>query len=425
MSTWDSLRAREAAEAFRISAAELSATAAAFRYDIEQGLKEAGTSSLRLLPSYIALPEGNEKGDFLALDFGGTNVRAARVRLSGNGRWEVVKKAEAPLRTVLYDFTTADTPKEELFDFMAGLVDSALDGDKITPCLLGHTFSFPSEQEALEDARLIIWTKEFAVPGVEGECVNALLCQALERQGFANVTPVAVVNDTVAVLLAAAYQTEDVFVGSIYATGHNICYLENFNGRQPKMILNMESGGFSKLLPNVFDSALDRRSEKPGEQRMEKMTSGRYLGELYALTLEYCFDMEEGSLSAFSGEELSALVAGDSAAVLRGHGIMELSTEACGEAESLCEAICRRSARLAAAEFTGTLWHLAGSGMLMPQTIAIEGSLYEKFPFLQAALHDAMVELLNSEARRIEVRTVRDGAVLGAAIAACMAKNEK
>lgn len=419
---WNSAKAREAEEAFHIRGGELSSVAAAFRFDIEQGLKQNGLSSLRMLPSYVALPKGTETGDYLALDFGGTNVRVLHLRLHGKGRWEIIKKAAAPLRCAIYDYIGKDTPAEELFDFLAGLVDSALDGDNQTPCILGHTFSFPSEQDSLDDAKLIIWTKEFAVQGVEGKYVNELLRRALVRHGFSNVTPVAVVNDTVAVLLAAAYAAEDVYIGSIYATGHNVCYLENFGGRSPKMILNMESGGFSKLVPNVFDTALDARSEKPGEQRMEKMTSGRYLGELYALAVESCLGLDEGTVLAFSGEELSMILSEGAEKVLAFRGIEGLSEEELSQAEALAEAVCRRSARLVAAEFTGTLWHLAEGGMILPQRIAVEGSLYENVPFLQAALHDALVELLGSEAKNVEIRTVEDGSALGAAIAACLAE---
>ena len=75
-------------------------------------------------------------------------------------------------------------------------------------------------------------------------------------------------------------------IGCIYATGHNTCYLEPFadKAEQP-MILNLESGGFNRLAPGRFDVALDERSEKPGEQRLEKMVSGRYMGELFGMAL--------------------------------------------------------------------------------------------------------------------------------------------
>ena len=45
----------------------------------------ASTSSAMMLPSHITtLPSGNEKGQYLALDLGGTNMRVALVRLQDN-----------------------------------------------------------------------------------------------------------------------------------------------------------------------------------------------------------------------------------------------------------------------------------------------------------------------------------------------------
>ena len=260
---------------FTVSTDELREIAADFRYDLRKGLKTPAESSLRMLKSYVGLPDGNETGEYLALDFGGTNVRVLRIRLEGNGKFEVLKKVAKPLKVAgVYDFIGEGSTAEQMFDFIAGLVDEAVDGNHETKYFLGHTFSFPSEQSDLYNAKLIIWTKEFATAGVEGKVVNDLLKEALGRQGLNNVEPTAVINDTVAVLLAAAYKQPDVYIGSIYATGHNTCYLEPYaDSAEEPMILNLESGGFSKLIPNRFDREFDKNSEKPGEQRLEKMVS--------------------------------------------------------------------------------------------------------------------------------------------------------
>ncbi|VDN00277.1 unnamed protein product [Thelazia callipaeda] len=42
-------------------------------------------SSLKMLPSFIrAVPNGTERGDFLALDLGGTNFRVLLIKLKGS-----------------------------------------------------------------------------------------------------------------------------------------------------------------------------------------------------------------------------------------------------------------------------------------------------------------------------------------------------
>ena len=40
-----------------------------------------------------------------------------------------------------------------MFDFLAALVEEAVGGDTATPYLLGHTFSYPSAQTNINDAR--------------------------------------------------------------------------------------------------------------------------------------------------------------------------------------------------------------------------------------------------------------------------------
>ena len=205
----------EVKDEFTLDKETLQEVAAAFRRDLECGVKNPDDSSLRMLKSYVGLPDGSEQGEYLALDFGGTNVRVLRIALQGKGQFKVLKKVAKPLIVPgVYDFIGPDSRAEDMFDFIAGLVDEAIEEDHATKYLLGHTFSFPSKQTDIYNARLIIWTKEFATAGVEGEVVNDLLKAALQRQGIANVEPVAVINDTVAVLLAAAHPKPREGVGT-------------------------------------------------------------------------------------------------------------------------------------------------------------------------------------------------------------------
>jgi hexokinase len=266
--SFDKAKFQEIKEQFKVDTDTAKEIAAAFRYDIRKGLAGSSESSLRMLKSYVGLPTGEETGEYLALDFGGTNVRVLRIRLLGHGKFEIVKKVAKPLRVEgIYDYVGAGSKSEDMFDFIAGLVDEAIDGDHVTKYLLGHTFSFPSEQTDLYNARLIIWTKEFKTAGVEGKVVNDLLKEALARVGASNVEPTAVINDTVAVLLAAAYKQDSTYIGAIYATGYNTCYLEPYAASDDAaMVINMESGNFSKLIPNKYDRAIDAASERPGEQ---------------------------------------------------------------------------------------------------------------------------------------------------------------
>ena len=54
-------------------------------------------SSLQAVKSYLSLPTGREQGTYLALDFGGTNVRVSRIRLLGHHCFIVENKFSRPL----------------------------------------------------------------------------------------------------------------------------------------------------------------------------------------------------------------------------------------------------------------------------------------------------------------------------------------
>ena len=417
---------------FTIDGERLHEIAATFRQDLQLGLRDVSLSSMRMLKSYVGLPSGNEKGEYLALDFGGTNVRVFRIRLDGGGKYEILKRVGRPLIVRgEYDYICKDATAEQMFDFIAELVDEVIDGNHDRKFYLGHTFSFPSTQTNLNNARLIIWTKEFATQGVEGEVANDLLVEALKRRGAVNVEPVAVLNDTVAVLLSAAYKTPDTFIGSIYATGHNTCYLEptihDPNGvGSGGMILNLECGNFSKIVPNRFDKEYDEGSEKPGEQRFEKMVSGRYMGELFGMAIAELLG-EKGKSYSLTSVDMSNIILDQSPKLTKATDIImakvgrELDYADIAKIRELAKVIVIRSARLVAASFVAIAWQRAGSGKVQHQHVAVDGSVYEKMPLAKENITKALAELLGEEAGQVDTILDVGGSGLGAAIAAAMA----
>ncbi len=412
---------------FTLDSDAIKEIAASFRYDIDAGINETGESSLRMLKSYIGLPTGEETGEYLALDFGGTNLRVVLIRLDGKGKFEVIKKVAKPLVVPgEYNFICADAKAEELFDFIADMVEEVISGNHSKKYLLGHTFSFPSAQTNIYNAHLIIWTKEFATQGVEGKVVNDLLKEALARKNLTNVEPTAVINDTVAVLLAAAYKLGNTHIGSIYATGHNTCYYENYASAglgKPAMVINMESGGFNKLAINKYDYKLDQESEKPYEQRLEKMVSGRYMGEL----LSYCLDdaWHIGKI-AFSSIDISAILEDNSDTLTSVCNLLkqkinqEITTDDAVWVKALAETIAARSARIVVATYCGIIWHLYKDGGIPKQFIAVDGSVYEKMPTIKENMQKAIYEIMGDNADKLELVLENGGSALGAALAAAM-----
>ncbi len=412
---WNERKAKDAIAVFSFGPEEIVAASEVFRSEMEKGVAGDKSSTLNPLPSFLGLPTGDEQGDFIALDFGGTNVRAERVRLFGGGQYErsacMAKPLIIPGR---YNHANGGETAQGLFGFIAEIVDAVIGGDHETPYYLGHTFSFPAVQESPDDAKLLSWTKELAVPDVEGQWINERLSEAMQARGLTNVRPTAILNDTVAVMLAAAYQWDDVAIGSIYATGFNACYLEKFGGEKPPMVMNLEAGNFGWFDQNEYDAALDQASEKPGEQVLEKMVSGRYVGALFSRAFG---DILGETFPAVTGEDIFHIIRGDDEGLLQRMAKGSLTEDQVRESVALAEAIVRRSARIAAAVYAGILRHVGNDG---GKNIAVEGSFFMHMSMARATLHEALKELLGDEAEKVKVWQVTGGASLGAALAAAM-----
>lgn len=390
--------------AFNVTDEEVDRIADRFCQAMAAGL--AGQfSPLKMLPSFLDKPQGSESGCYMALDFGGTNIRAVYVELLGGGQWRVVRKNSAPLKHLQggYDYTGADTNAEELFDFIAEAIINTANPQR--ELLLGHTFSFPCRQLGINEALLINWTKEIRTAGVEGREVNRLLAESLNRQGGGGIKPCVVLNDTVGTLVTAAYDDPNADIGTICGTGHNTCYYD----AERAMIINMESGNFDELPVTAYDRNLDELSEKPGQQRLEKMVAGRYLGALAGLIADDVFGAE------FSRERITTE---DLAAILN----QQEGCFAAGEEwglRQIAALVVRRSARLVAATFLGTVRFI--DPLLTKQhTIAIDGSLYEKMPGYAGHIEATLNTATGKKTGQIKLRLTKDGSGIGAAIAAAI-----
>lgn len=63
--------------------------------EMEKGLsqEESSKATVKMLPSYVrSLPNGSEKGHFLALDLGGTNFRVLLIKLQGDHKSDMRSK---------------------------------------------------------------------------------------------------------------------------------------------------------------------------------------------------------------------------------------------------------------------------------------------------------------------------------------------
>jgi hexokinase len=407
----------------------------AFHHAMGQGL--AGRpSALRMLPSFLSRPKGEERGRFLALDLGGTNVRVLEAALNGAGR--------ATLKAVSRSVVPQEVMSgrgEALFDFLAGCVAAFIAEHPLVEKgerLLSFTFSFPTEQLAVDSGRLLAWTKGFTAAGVVGRDVVSLLQDALSRKGLGGIRVAALINDTVGTLMAGAYAHAACDLGVILGTGTNACYPERIErigklsrkGEEGEMIINIEWGNFDGLPANRFDAALDRASPNPGRQRMEKMISALYVGELVRLALQETV-LSEG-LSQETERVFSrpfSLSAEQAALIAEGRVEDSPLLGRFGEKErrvliSIARSVFERSARIAAFALTAVLTWMDPS-LTRKHLVAVDGALFEHNPFYREDIRRTLEVILGDRADKVELILVKDGSGIGSAVAGAVAQKEK
>ncbi|KFO55539.1 Hexokinase-2, partial [Corvus brachyrhynchos] len=273
----------------RLTHADLEKVQALMRQEMERGLGKHtnATASVRMLPTYVShTPDGTERGDFLALDLGGTNFRVLVVHVTEEG---------ISMASEIYVIPAAIMrgTGEGLFDHIIDcIVDFQTKQNLMTQALpLGFTFSFPCQQVGLDKALLLTWTKGFTASGCVGQDVVQLLRDAAQRKQHSGLQVVALLNDTVGTMMSCGYDDPKCEIGLIVGTGTNACYMEEMRnvgtveGDQGRMCINMEWGAFGDngCLDHIFthfDRVVDETTINPGKQRFEKLISGMYLGEI-------------------------------------------------------------------------------------------------------------------------------------------------
>ena len=344
---------REAANEFSIDKKQLLQEAQRVTAAMESGIK-GETSSLSMLPSFLSLPEGDEKGEFFALDFGGSNIRIAKVVLS-DGEIKTKKHIKKNLKELSSGLTGGT---EELFEKIAVMINDFAERED---GYLGHTFSYPVLQTGVNDAKLKKWTKEINFSESRDFDINGLLYDKLKALGRSGIKPSVILNDTTAVIMSTAYKCRcKNVIGSICGTGHNTCYYEPAK----KMVLNLESGNFNPVCRNEFDILLDERSFSKGEQLLEKMVAGDYLAKLVCIVMEKT-GLDTSLYKVDTAKDVSDILAYES------HVLYPLARN-----------IVKRAAALISAEYLGIYEYLEKNAAGF-EIIAIDGSIYEKMPFFK------------------------------------------
>ncbi|KIR27031.1 hexokinase [Cryptococcus deuterogattii 99/473] len=364
----------------------------------------------------VVWPTGDEVGDFLALDLGGTNLRVCLVTLLGHGKFEVTQTK----------YRLTEEQKQD-------------EGQAL--------------QDRIDHGVLIRWTKGFGAPNIEGHDVAAMFKDSLKRLNVpAELT--ALINDTTGTLIASNYVDPHTKIAVIFGTGCNAAYMETA-GSIPKidyvglpkeqgMAINCEWGAFDSFdhqhLPRTkYDIIIDESSNKPGEQSFEKMIAGLYLGELFRLVL--CELIDSGDLFlgqntyklekayAFDTAFLSLMESDVTDELLTIIGVfthffgIETTLEERQFFKKLAVLIGTRSARLSAC---GIAAIVSKMGYLEEGcAVGADGSLYNKYPNFADRVHEALTDIFGESGKKIVTHHAEDGSGVGSAIIAAMTKARK
>ncbi|XP_047633996.1 hexokinase-3 isoform X3 [Phacochoerus africanus] len=426
---------------FWLTREQLVALQRQMREAMAKGL-QGKPSSLRMLPTYVrAIPDGSERGDFLALDLGGTNFRVLLVRLA-SGSVQITNQIYSIPEYV------AQGSGEQLFDHIVDcIVDfqqkQGLSGQSLP---LGFTFSFPCRQLGLDQGILLNWTKGFSASDCEGQDVVYLLREAIKRRQAVKLNVVAIVNDTVGTMMSCGYENPHCEVGLIVGTGTNACYMEELQnvasvpGDSGHMCINMEWGAFGDdgslgMLSTYFDERVDQASINPGRQRFEKMISGMYLGEIVRHILLHL--TSRGVL--FRGQQIQCLqtrdifktkflsqIESDSLALRQVRAILEdlglpLTSDDALMVLEVCQAVSRRAAQLCGAGVAAVVEKIRENRGLEKLTVSVgvDGTLYKLHPHFSRLVAETVQEL--APCCEVTFLQSKDGSGKGAALVTAVA----
>jgi hexokinase len=401
-----------------------------FLAEMERGLNTRGDGTLAMIPTYTCADTAIQPGkSVIVLDAGGTNFRTCLVTFDDHA---------VP---VISDFKKSGMPgvktevsAQAFFSALADDVERLIDKSD----LIGFCFSYAAEITAGHDGIPLVFSKEIKAPEVIGMPVGRSLLEELARRGHdVSRKKVAVVNDTVATLLAgkaASRNTQyDGYIGFILGTGTNTAYVED-NLRIGKLpsaligsqIINVESGNYD-LVPGELDRRFINSTKSPAVYHFEKMISGAYLGSFAQVVLAQA--ISEGLFSdVFANRfaQMEPLNTTRMSHYLEMPHNPEYALVACLGSEEdatalylILDAIIARAAKLTAVNLSAAVLKSgAGRNPRYPVCINADGTTYYKTENLQRYTELYLTEYLQHQRHRY-VRFVRidDSPVLGAAVA--------
>lgn len=288
-----------------------------FAGKLNKGLREK-CDAVPTIPTYLMdIDRTKIKSNVkrILIDAGGTNFRVAIGYFDEQG----IPHVEDIYKTSMPASDGTVYTKEQFYSAIADIVKGHLGKAQD----IGFCFSYQVAMDKDVDGEIVMFSKEINAPEVIGTRVGKETLLACKKYSDRE-RKIVILNDTVATLLGGMATTSkkySAYLGYIYGTGTNVCYIEDTSvitkvSDLPagKMLINTECGNFDGFTQGDFDKACIAKTAVPNRQLFEKMTSGKYLANIIAKA--YSQAVEEGvfigavELNPFELKDVSSLLNG-------------------------------------------------------------------------------------------------------------------
>lgn len=363
-----------------------------------------GSTSIPMRPTYLT-PSGSLplNKPIAVAELSELEIRTALVTLTENG--PVITPGDSfPMPSAECPF-----PFEDLMFAFATLLEPLLqNSNSIALC-----FPFPMEKTESGDFTMLRPPPSIRMTDWQGKGLCTSLSQELASRGITDklILPIHTVS---AVLLngIAMQKNENRYLSLTWGHGVNCGFsapkssiLKLKNGENELMLLECGSGGFTGVPFGVIDLSMDRDSQFPGEDLLDKMVSTETLGDLYRFTMIKAVEAE--LLTFMCGREFLSLHKLNLTTLLQflaDSGGDNLLANFCRHNEtdkfvalSVGKAVLKRAAHLICANLAAILL-LTGAGRRSdaPALVSLSGAAFS-YPLLHELLQEAIHTMITGE----------------------------
>lgn len=355
-----------------------------------------GDGGMPMIPTYLmnvdrSMIKLGEKQ--ILIDAGGTNFRSALGYFDrqGNVVIENIHKTIMPASDRLLS-------KSEFYNTISSNIKRLLPHGKN----VGFCFSYPVDMDKDLDGAVVTFSKEVKAPEVIGTRVGQETLNACKQYSDLE-RKIVILNDTVATLLggmATNSQPFGAYLGYIYGTGTNVCYIEDTakitkvkDLAAGKMLINTECGNFDGFQQGDFDKVTIARTALPDKQLFEKMTSGKYLADIIyeALTVAERNGIFVGktNIVPFTLKDVSTFLTEN-----KFSGLFEAEQDI-QLVKEICLELIRRAAKMGAI-VNSALAVASCTDKTLPVAIVAEGTTFNKLPHYREYFEEYLTEILGA-----------------------------